>query len=209
MYKRAQAAMEFLMTYGWAILVVLVVIGALAYFGVLSPQNLLPEKCELQMGLNCKDYIISQAAGTDGDDADPAVDGGVTMNLENGMGQGILIRTMTATGKGDMAGVICDVDLEADCGDWVPGKAGLHMNSGEDSDSAIAAMGAGACGAGVVSIELDCATDAAAGGTVALDSSWVNIGKKKFDIELTWYADDSSNAYTHTMKGSLMAEIEA
>ena len=32
---RAQAAMEFLMTCGWAIIVVLVVIGALAYFGFL------------------------------------------------------------------------------------------------------------------------------------------------------------------------------
>ena len=41
--KRAQAAMEFLMTYGWAILVVLLAIGALAYFGVLDPSRLLPE----------------------------------------------------------------------------------------------------------------------------------------------------------------------
>ena len=49
MKKKAQAAMEFLMTYGWAILVVLIVIGALAYFGVLNPQNLLPEKCTLQL----------------------------------------------------------------------------------------------------------------------------------------------------------------
>ena len=44
MEKRAQAAMEFLMTYGWAVLVVLLAIGALAYFGVLSPQKLLPER---------------------------------------------------------------------------------------------------------------------------------------------------------------------
>ncbi|MCF7799124.1 hypothetical protein K9M74_04425 [Candidatus Woesearchaeota archaeon] len=44
MKKRAQAAMEFLMTYGWAILVVLLAIAALAYFGVLSPENLLPER---------------------------------------------------------------------------------------------------------------------------------------------------------------------
>jgi len=41
--------MEFLMTYGWAILVVLVVIGALAYFGVLSPATLLPEKCTVAL----------------------------------------------------------------------------------------------------------------------------------------------------------------
>ncbi|MCA9478130.1 MAG: hypothetical protein KC535_03220 [Nanoarchaeota archaeon] len=43
MKRRAQAAMEFLMTYGWAILVVLLAIGALAYFGVLDPSRLLPE----------------------------------------------------------------------------------------------------------------------------------------------------------------------
>lgn len=42
--KKGQAAMEFLMTYGWAILVVLAAIGALAYFGVLSPEKLVPER---------------------------------------------------------------------------------------------------------------------------------------------------------------------
>lgn len=36
------------MTYGWAILVVLAAIGALAYFGVLSPDNLLPERTSFQ-----------------------------------------------------------------------------------------------------------------------------------------------------------------
>jgi hypothetical protein len=44
MNKKGQAAMEFLMTYGWAILVVLAAIAALAYFGVLSPSKLLPER---------------------------------------------------------------------------------------------------------------------------------------------------------------------
>ena len=51
--RSAQAAMEFLMTYGWAILVVLAAIGALAYFGVLSPAKLLPEKCILEAGMVC------------------------------------------------------------------------------------------------------------------------------------------------------------
>lgn len=44
MFKKGQAAMEFLMTYGWAILVVLAAIAALAYFGVLSPDSLMQEK---------------------------------------------------------------------------------------------------------------------------------------------------------------------
>ncbi|MFH1916702.1 MAG: hypothetical protein ABIJ21_05535 [Nanoarchaeota archaeon] len=53
--KKGQAAMEFLMTYGWAILVVLAAIGALAYFGVLSPKNLLPSSCTVGAGFGCSD----------------------------------------------------------------------------------------------------------------------------------------------------------
>ena len=52
-YKKSQAAMEFLMTYGWAILVVLAAIAALAYFGVLSPEKFLGDKCVLEPGLAC------------------------------------------------------------------------------------------------------------------------------------------------------------
>ena len=54
--KKGQAAMEFLMTYGWAILVVLAAIGALAYFGVLSPDRFLPEKCTMPSGIACLDF---------------------------------------------------------------------------------------------------------------------------------------------------------
>ena len=62
--KKSQAAMEFLMTYGWAILVVMVAIGALAYFGVLSPENFFPDKCSFPAGISCVDFeydIISSA----------------------------------------------------------------------------------------------------------------------------------------------------
>jgi uncharacterized protein (UPF0333 family) len=37
MKKKGQAAMEFLMTYGWAILAAIIAIGVLAYFGVFTP----------------------------------------------------------------------------------------------------------------------------------------------------------------------------
>jgi|SRR3990167_9969356 len=37
--KKGQAAMEFLMTYGWAILVVLIALGALFYLGVFNPKT--------------------------------------------------------------------------------------------------------------------------------------------------------------------------
>jgi uncharacterized protein (UPF0333 family) len=72
MFKKAQAAMEFLMTYGWAILVVLAAIGALAYFGVLSPDRFLPEKCTLPAGIACLDFKDNGAA--------------IQMSIQNGAG---------------------------------------------------------------------------------------------------------------------------
>jgi len=56
--KNAQAALEFLMTYGWAILAVLLAVGALAYFGVLNPDRFFPNKCVLPKGITCLDYNV-------------------------------------------------------------------------------------------------------------------------------------------------------
>ena len=53
MNRKGQSALEFLMTYGWAILVVLAAIGALAYFGVLNPSNFLPDQCIASTGFGC------------------------------------------------------------------------------------------------------------------------------------------------------------
>ena len=57
--------MEFLMTYGWAILVVLAAIGALAYFGVLSPDRFLPDKCTANPPFACTQYKASAGSTHD------------------------------------------------------------------------------------------------------------------------------------------------
>ena len=84
MEKRGQAAMEFLMTYGWAILVVLAAIAALAYFGVLSPDRFLPDKCQLPSGIACLDsrltttgatLVIQNSLGVDMTGIDVEIDG--------------------------------------------------------------------------------------------------------------------------------------
>ncbi len=62
--KKSQAAMEFLMTYGWAILVVLAAIAALAYFGVLSPEKFLPEKCLVETGFTCISSKVESSQST-------------------------------------------------------------------------------------------------------------------------------------------------
>ena len=75
--RKSQAALEFIMTYGWAILVVLVAIGALAYFGVLSPDKFLPSRCTLQSGIACLDFTVVSTGASTGD---------ITVVLQNSVG---------------------------------------------------------------------------------------------------------------------------
>ncbi len=90
--KKGQAAMEFLMTYGWAILVVLIAIGALAYFGVLSPDKLLPNQCRLAQGLYCKSHKADTA--------------GVSVLIVNSLGKDITVTGINIT---DQSG--CDASF--------------------------------------------------------------------------------------------------
>ena len=53
MERKGQAAMEFLMTYGWAILAAIIAIAVLAYFGVFSPGKYVPESCILNAPWGC------------------------------------------------------------------------------------------------------------------------------------------------------------
>jgi hypothetical protein len=58
MQRRAQAALEFLTTYGWAFLVILVMIGALGYFGIFDVSRFIPETCKLDGKLECSGATI-------------------------------------------------------------------------------------------------------------------------------------------------------
>ena len=89
--KRGQAALEFLMTYAWAILVVIIIIGALAYFGVLNPDTLVPDKCTFSTGLACKDFAYTYNEG--------ANTGTITLRLTNGLGQTIQISQLNFTSE--------------------------------------------------------------------------------------------------------------
>ena len=86
MNRKSQAALEFIMTYGWAILVVLVAIGALAYFGVLSPDKFLPAKCTLQSGIACVDHKVTPTT--------------ITLRITNSLGYDLSAITVKAGGCG-------------------------------------------------------------------------------------------------------------
>ncbi len=84
MNKKAQAALEFIMTYGWAMLVVLVAVGALAYFGVLSPDKFLPSKCTMQSGIACLDHKATPTS--------------LVLRVQNSLGFDITVDAVKAAG---------------------------------------------------------------------------------------------------------------
>ncbi|MBD3303870.1 hypothetical protein GF343_01895 [Candidatus Woesearchaeota archaeon] len=79
--EKGQAAIEFLLTYGWVILVFIIAIGALLYFGFLSPETFGQEQCEIVPGLDCQDV---QATNDE-----------LTLVIENNLGQDVFIQKIS------------------------------------------------------------------------------------------------------------------
>ena len=86
--KKSQAALEFLTTYAWAFLVILIMIGALAYFGILNPSKILPDRCTFGSEIRCVDYRIG--FGTTG------ADGTLNLRLKNNVGEPITLPSSPA-----------------------------------------------------------------------------------------------------------------
>jgi hypothetical protein len=116
--RRGQAALEYLVTYGWGFIIIIVVIGALAYFGFLNPTRYIPARCAFGSQLECIDDKL-EASGVSGkiylkfrnnfgDDikivdaftADsrvtPTVQGAGSMVIAKGNTSSILVITLTA-----------------------------------------------------------------------------------------------------------------
>jgi hypothetical protein len=75
--------MEFLMTYGWALVLVLLATAALAYFGLLNPDRYISDKFILGQGLFVKDGSVN--------------DTHVTLMVYNGVGKPIRSLTINVT----------------------------------------------------------------------------------------------------------------
>jgi len=55
--QRGQAAIEFIVTYGWAILGAMIAIGALSYFGIFNTQRYVNDVCYFGDQITCEDYV--------------------------------------------------------------------------------------------------------------------------------------------------------
>ncbi len=83
MFKKSQAALEFLTTYAWAFLVILIMIGTLAYFGILRPSKVLPDRCNFGAEISCLDYRIAKPGINTFD-----------LRLKNNVGEPIILQTI-------------------------------------------------------------------------------------------------------------------
>ena len=76
--KKAQAAMEFLTTYGWALIGVLIIAGALAYINVNNLDLFRRDKCDFGAQLICRDFELI-----------PGTPGIMRLMLQSGYGEDI------------------------------------------------------------------------------------------------------------------------
>ena len=143
--KKGQAAMEFLMTYGWAILAAIIAIGVLAYFGVFNPGRLTGAAILVAPPFNVEDTNIVNDGGGPGQDRINFLvtqNMGFSMTLEPNTGTAdgfeVTLPDGTACVEDESAGLPNIIDptspeswisgtqivITADCGDkWSPSDA--------------------------------------------------------------------------------------
>ena len=56
--RKAQSAMEYLMTYGWAILIIGIALAAMFQMGLFNPSRYVTNTCTLPSGLACGQFIL-------------------------------------------------------------------------------------------------------------------------------------------------------
>ncbi len=87
-YLRGQAAMEYLMTYGLALFVIVIVLALLAFF--LPSLIRVPSSCMFsQQGLGCAKHIVVYDRTMGGDR--------IIFSLENNLGQSIILERVVCT----------------------------------------------------------------------------------------------------------------
>jgi len=83
---KGQTAIEYLMTYGWAILIILIVAGVLAYYGIFAPSGFLGPTAR---GFGQVQVLNPWSLS--------ATTGALTLNLENRVGGTISVTNVTYT----------------------------------------------------------------------------------------------------------------
>ncbi|MBI2124491.1 hypothetical protein HYT92_01740 [Candidatus Pacearchaeota archaeon] len=98
--QKGQAAMEFLMTYGWAILAAIIVIGVLAIAGVFTPGKYAPQACAVTAPFYCNAWNAKTA--------------GVNIELKNQGGEAYHVKSVDISNCGTANNTGTGWDIAAD-----------------------------------------------------------------------------------------------
>ncbi len=102
----------------FSLFLIISVIGSLAYFGVLSPATMLPEKCTFPVGITCIDFAATQTS--------------ISLILQNGEGRDMKISSVEFTGDAVNGDCKASVNMEVANGGKVEVKAtGCKLDSGD------------------------------------------------------------------------------
>ena len=88
--RNAQAALEYLSTYAFAFMAILVAVGALTYFGVFDTSALRSEDCSFPPGIVCEDFTLS-------DQRSGASDTELVLELRNSFGVNINVTDISTS----------------------------------------------------------------------------------------------------------------
>jgi hypothetical protein len=133
MNRKGQAAMEFLMTYGWAILAAVIAIGVLSYMGVFSPGKYATDNAIVTAPF----YANAHSA---------TASGGVTLELKNNGGETYTVTDVnvggcgnnsasTSIGAGNMSAITITCNPVLTAGDTVKGDITVTYNKAGSSVS--------------------------------------------------------------------------
>ncbi len=122
---KAQSAMEYLMTYGWAILIIAVVLGALFQLGVFNGGSLAGSSCVASPGFYCQNLALQNAATTTN---------GITLTFGQSLGYTIYNLAMACAATSNSLGYPSGTtfnDINS-VGSWMPslGVVGTSLASG-------------------------------------------------------------------------------
>lgn len=89
MRAKSQAAMEFLSTYVWGFLVIIITMSALYYFGIFDFEKFLPQKCIFPSQFRCIDFSLRPTQ--------------VRIKLNNGIGEDVRVNLLQITNDANPA----------------------------------------------------------------------------------------------------------
>jgi hypothetical protein len=100
--KRSQVSIEFLTTYGWIFMIILVTIGILINYGFLNPSKYLPERVEFSEQLKCEEFFLDLEAS----EADQGI---VSLRVRNNFVRPINITKLYTKVNSEKDYINCDI----------------------------------------------------------------------------------------------------